>query len=776
MSGNKLMNTPSPSSQMAFTFATGSEVGGPHMDENSISLPRTAAELTEEEVLQYIVDNVNKVLMRQYSLVEFDAIRGFSLLQIVNDIFATLSPAQHAAIDEVTVAEAAPRMIEFLTKTLGYRVPALLSESFSSSFAQAEPTVVYPTLYWVLSNMPQNEKRVYLARFLQRLDVPDSLRAQDEDVRALYQQYENLRSIFVQAHKRVDALRTAHADPAETRRKVAALEEERDRLQSYIQLAEKKLSNVPEKESLVNASKALRAALEEESRLAEKRLELQQSLISAQQHSLEIQNRLQNLRRDAAEPHVDVIVSRMRDEIQTNKIILEEQLPKELEQKCRENDELNRLISEPLDMQALITENQQLDDALRKVQQRVKERQKPGEDGSTISTIKQQVERVAKRKEDVLALLTSLQAENSSTLNEIREREGRINQIRDANQMLKGDEFRTFSNHVLAKKAASEKMRVKVSELRVEWGVLTFTENILKERLGLLETEIREMEGKLGIQGYSRTVEALSKLTREKNTIDEMKGKTLEELSRVVQNFVMAIRERRTKLAPLINELRAVRQTAADIDREWLEKKTHYEYQESLLMEDISKLEREVHILREETNMNESIYHRLQAQQVLLKAQWERFEAEHEFMEIVRSGTESPTSGERAQGAVAGTAFNCTYCGKESPTKGWLIYHMNREHGVPAPMETCFEHAIEDVQMRLREMQQRQRDIQENYEGNVQQVEWFSSLKRILEAKLHALHNEEPQGSSTLDQDIQQVIGSSGAGGTGVDMLVLTGN
>ncbi|RNF19016.1 uncharacterized protein Tco025E_04263 [Trypanosoma conorhini] len=757
--------------------SSGNALAGESTTVNVGAKQRPAADLAEEEVLQYIVDNVNKVLSRKYSLVEFDAIQGVPLLQIVNDVFGTLSPPQQMDLEEVPIDEAAPRMMEFLTKTLGYRIPALMADSFAAGFMQAEPTIVYPTLYWVLSNMPQNEKRVYLARFLQRLDIPEAMRAQDEDVRALYQQYESLRTMFVQTHRRVDALRTAHADPAEARRKVTALEEERDRLQDYIQVAEKKLSGVPDKESLVNASKSLRAALEEESRLAEKRVELQQSLISAEQRGTEMQNRLQNLRRDAADGRVDVIVRRLRDEIQTNKMILEEQLPKELEQKRRENDELNKLISEPLDMQALTTENQKLDEALKKLQLQVKERQKPGEDGSTIATIKQQVERVARRKQEVLEMLTSLQADNSRTLNEMRDRENRINQLREAHQMLKGDEFRAFSNQVLAKKAASEGMRAKLSELRVEWGVLTFTENVLKAQFNDLDAEIGDLERKLGLQGYSRTMETLSKLTREKDTIEELKGKTLEELSRVVQDFTMAIRERRTKLAPLINELREVRHTASEVDQDWLSKKSHYEYQESLLMEDISKLERDVQTLRDETNLNESIYHRLQAQHTLITAQWDRLEGEREFAEIVKSGSDNPTEEELAHAAAApGRSRKCTYCGKTTPTKGWLLYHLNKDHGVNVLTEKGFEHAIEDLQVRLREMQQRQLDIHENYEGNVQQVEWFNHLKRILEAKLHSIQTEEPHGSSSLDKDIQQVMGTAGAGGNGVDMLVLTGN
>ncbi|CBH15244.1 intraflagellar transport protein 81 [Trypanosoma equiperdum] len=733
-------------------------------------------EPSEEEVLQYIVDNVNKLLSRHYSLVEFDAIQGTDLLQILADIFGTLSPAQQIDMGVAPTDEAAASMLEFLTKTLGYRVPPMLADSFPTSFSRAEPTVIYPTLYWVLSNMQQNEKRVYLARFLQRLEIPEAMLAQDEDVRALYQQYVNLRGMFVNTHRRVDALRTAHADPADARRAVTVLEEECDRLRGYIQVAEKKLAGVPDKEALLNACKSLRAALEEESRLAEKGVELQQQLISSRQRSTEMHNRLQNLRRDAADGRVDVIVRRLRDEIQTNKMIIEEQLPKELQQKQRENAEFDRLISEPLDMQALTTENQQLDEALKKLHQQVKERQKPGEDGSTIATIKQQVERVAKRKVEVMEQLTGLQADNSRTLNDIRERENRIEQLREAHHMLKDDDFREFSKQVLAKKAATESMRTHLSEQRVEYGVLNFTENVLRSQFTSLDAEIGDLEGKLGLQGYSRTVETLSKLTHEKDAIEGLKGKTLEELSRVVQDFTMAIRERRTKLAPLINELRSVRQTVAEVDQEWAEKKTQYEYQESVLMEDITKIEREVQSLHEETSTDESVYHRLQAQHLLLKAHVDRIEAEKDFAEIVRRGAEAADAAEK-EGVVSGSgSLKCAHCAKACANKGWLLYHLCREHGLTVMAEKAFESAIEDLQIRLRDLQQKQRDIQENYEQNVQQVEWFGNLKRVLEAKLRTLHNEGSRCRNALDSDIKEIMGSAGAGGANVDMLVLPGD
>ncbi|KAK7196645.1 intraflagellar transport protein 81 [Novymonas esmeraldas] len=696
--------------------------------------PEDASQLSAEDLLQQIVELVNTVLERHYSLVEFDALGRTELLQVVNDIFAKLQPSMKIDMQATSPDEAMPRMLDFLLKILGYRVPVFFQGSFPQSFADGEPLVVYPTMYWILTHMELNEKRVYLARFLQPLDIPEDIRAQDEDVRTLFMQYQALRGAFIQTHQRVDKLRSAFADPVEARRKVGALEDERDRLQGYVDVARRKLAGVPEKEMLLAASKSLRMAREESAKLAEREVEQQQAKVSSEARRTEISTRLQNLRRDAADGRAEMMIRRMKDEMDTNRMKLHDQLPQELESMKNENAELQRLVSEPLDMASLTATDRKLDDELKGLHVKIAQRQQPGADGASIPRFRDQVQRVLTRKQEVLNELSSLQADNNKALNDIRERQLRITQLQSATNMLRSDDFRDFSNQVRAKKAATEGMRTRLAELRAEWGALTFTKATLQEQYNALDAAIGDLESKLGLQGYSRTVEALSKLTHEKDAIEEVKGKTLEELSRVVQEFTLAIREGRTRLAPLINELRAVRQTAAEVDQEWSEKKTQYEYQESLLTEDIQKIDEDVTRLKDETRVNESFYHRVRSQDVLLTAQVRRAEEERTFRN-------------------------------------------DRAASLDPQHKTYAEYLVDvtrTLEARTKEMQGKRRGLEETHDTSVQQVEWFGALRTLLQAKLKTIQAESPPTGAgvrghTIDDDIQQVMGRAG----GADMLVL---
>lgn len=694
--------------------------------------------MKEEEVMQFIVENVNNVLSRSYSLVDFDALQGPRLLQVIADVFTTLSAQLLINFDEMPFDQSVQQLTDFLLKTLGYKPPPLVAGNFQQSIANAETTVVYPMMYWLLKNMGMHRKRVYLARFLQRVEIPEDLRMQDEGVRDLYQHYDGLRNDFISTHKRVDALKEAHADPAEARRKIGVLEQERDRLNTLISLAQKKLSQVPNKDALMASCKTLRAEQEEASKLAERRVEQQQALISAERRGTEMSNRLQNVRRDMHDGRVDSIVRRLRDEIQTNKMKLQEQIPKELNEKRAENAALTKLLSEPLDFQSLHNEMAQLDKECHQLQVQVAERQRPGEDGSSVVSVKQQVQRVVKKKQDILAELGNLQADHERIQTEIREKDMTIAQFRDS-KVLKGEDFRKYSNQVRGKTAATKTMKTRLADLRAEWGVLSYTEKTVQDTFEGLRIEIEDIESRMGIRGYSRTAEELSQVNAQKNNAEQAKGRTLEELSKVVQDFTISIRERRTKLAPQINELRTVRQQANEVEQEWEEKKSQYDYQEGMLMQDVSKIDTEVNQLLEETRANEALFHRLNAQVLLLDTQVMRAGEEREFAS-----------------------------GSKKLDQQFQSY------------SELLTRTTEDHERRSKDLQRKRRDVEENHSLHVQQVEWFGTLRKILEGKLSSVKSQNQQNAqqqNSVDKDIQSLMGNGGnRGGPGVDMLVLGNN
>ena len=70
------------------------------------------------------------------------------------------------------------------------------------------------------------------------------------------------------------------------------------------------------------------------------------------------------------------------------------------------------------------------------------------------------------------------------------------------------------------------------------------------------------VENKKGVTGYRQTQEELEKVSAVKSELDEKKGKTLEDISDMVQRLTRTIATKKNSLAPIIKELRPMRQRA----------------------------------------------------------------------------------------------------------------------------------------------------------------------------------------------------------------------
>ena len=68
------------------------------------------------------------------------------------------------------------------------------------------------------------------------------------------------------------------------------------------------------------------------------------------------------------------------------------------------------------------------------------------------------------------------------------------------------------------------------------------------------------VEEKAGVAGYRQTQENLEKVSATKSELDDVKGRTLEDMSEMVRRLHSEIAERRNVLAPILREIRPLRE------------------------------------------------------------------------------------------------------------------------------------------------------------------------------------------------------------------------
>ena len=66
--------------------------------------------------------------------------------------------------------------------------------------------------------------------------------------------------------------------------------------------------------------------------------------------------------------------------------------------------------------------------------------------------------------------------------------------------------------------------------------------------------------------GYRDTQDDLEKVASAKADLDQQKGQTLEDMSGLVSQLTMKISERKARLAPIIKELRPLRQQSQNLE------------------------------------------------------------------------------------------------------------------------------------------------------------------------------------------------------------------
>merc|ERR1712232_768506 len=114
--------------------------------------------------------------------------------------------------------------------------------------------------------------------------------------------------------------------------------------------------------------------------------------------------------------------------------------------------------------------------------------------------------------------------------------------------------------------------------------------------------------------GLRETEARLEKASVDKSQVDKAKGKTLDEISAIVQKINQQLKEKKNKLAPQIKALRSVRQNFQQVEVKYLEKKSAYDQAKSTMDGELSKVSSEVRQLENEVLDAEQNYHELNMQ------------------------------------------------------------------------------------------------------------------------------------------------------------------
>merc|ERR1712224_166694 len=143
-----------------------------------------------------------------------------------------------------------------------------------------------------------------------------------------------------------------------------------------------------------------------------------------------------------------------------------------------------------------------------------------------------------------------------------------------------------------------------------------------------------QREQEKGVSGYQKTEQELQEISQKKTTTDREKGQTLEEISKIVTDINIALKDRKNKLAPQIKELRSVRQQFQELEQFYLKHKKTYENTAAGLESERLKLEQECEKLQNKALQEESRYHYLNCLHGIASVQLEKVQDQEELQKL----------------------------------------------------------------------------------------------------------------------------------------------
>nr|XP_060641470.1 intraflagellar transport protein 81 homolog [Anolis sagrei ordinatus] len=580
--------------------------------------------------LKFIVEKLNKEpFKRNFNLITFDSLESTQLLQLLNDILGEIDPKHAVDIREELPEQTAKRMLSLLG-ILKYKPPGGTSDlsTFRQGLVIGSKPVIHPVLHWLLQRTNELKKRAYLARFLIRVDVPADF-LQDDTVADTNRQYEELMEVFKNLHKECEQLKTSGFSTAEIRRDITAMEEEKDQLMKRVERLKKRVETVQNHQRMLETARQLRVEKEREESLAQQKQEQKNQLFHAEQKLQRIQLQLKDMRHAAVDSKPESLMKRLEEETKFNTYLVSEKIPRELEAKKQSLYLLQKVVAEPAMGQSDLGELEtKINEINVQINQLIEKRMMKYEPiDSKFSMYRQQASIISRKK---TAKAEELQAAKEDLSNLEKQMLQKSSQARDLNgtEVLKGDEFKRYVNKLRSKNTLFKKKRLEIAEITAEFGILQRTEELLKQRHEDIQQQLQAIEDKKGISGYSYTQEELERVSAVKSEMDEVKGRTLDNMSEMVKKLNAMVADKKSSLAPIIKDLRHLRQKCQEITQECGEKKTQYDSCAAGLETNRSTLEQEVKSLQEECLQEESRYRQINSMKQILDVYLQRAKEE----------------------------------------------------------------------------------------------------------------------------------------------------
>ena len=510
------------------------------------------------------------------TLFSFDELSKKSLRDILFKILEVIEPEFTASWREtLSVEDQAARITEVMS-LVDY--PAYHDQIGESLMDGEESSEIKVVMYYLLTNRETCSRRAYLGKFLVGVPVPEEF-LMDKEIQGLETELKELMDYFKEEHEELSKRDNEQGKLQAQKEEIRQLEREKEQLIIRLKTYQHAGTQTREFLEILRATSELRQVQEEEARLTEKLFAEQKLLENYETDLLMAQQKVATLEdKIGVDVSAEDLLFRARNEEKMLKGLVEEldrelgdkesrgrENEKKLETKVPDEGELQEMKGVALKLRALLED---LDLRLERAVDEEKEER--------LEIFRRQVEVVEKKKEDLEEEIRESREGTVGVESRVHRLKQELKERGMAQEEMELDDLKTFQERLQRKLGERNAKQEEISYLQRELSVLETTKGVLDREHQESTEVVREFEEKFGVQGFSEMEAKIEDLTRQKGQIDQVKGKSLEELSLIVQNMSKKIAEKQGELQPLVDQQKAVKQEIRSLEGEYSTKKEGY--------------------------------------------------------------------------------------------------------------------------------------------------------------------------------------------------------
>lgn len=273
-------------------------------------------------------------------------------------------------------------------------------------------------------------------------------------------------------------------------------------------------------------------------------------------------------------------------------------------------------------------------------------------------------------------------------------------------------QFAQYVRELKNKNENYKQFQASLGQVRKELAFMMRTREIVTQQYEKTKHEITRIEYERGVGGFREARAQLEKVSATKADLDDIKGKTLEEMSSISKEIQRNIQARQSELRPLVSQLQETRKKKASVESKYLQSKQRYQNAVSEYDTACMELDEESKKLRNDIATYQSKYHNVLQMLGNVERTMKRVREEQNATE-----TGNPVS---------------------KDIKTYANY---------------FQKASHDLKKQTKELKEQKKTIGNQTEANQKQLEMFQSLRRLLHVKLECTKIAKQKKEDELKRD-----------------------